>query len=165
MDDAVRFDLPLIKRVITLAGSGIKNSQNLLVRIGTTFQDVVEECGGLTEDAHKIIMGGPMMGVSQFSLEVPVVKATTCILVLSRKEVIQEKVYPCIKCSRCVDHCPMYLLPSRLAAFAENGKYGDFEDWGGQDCIECGSCAYVCPAKIPIVHWVKLAKLKLVQMK
>ncbi len=165
VDDAITSGTPLIKRVITVAGSGIKSPQNVLVRIGTTFQDVVEECGGLTEDAHKIIMGGPMMGVSQFSLEVPVVKATTCILVLSRKEVIQEKVYPCIKCSRCVDHCPIYLLPSRLAAFAENGRYGDFEDWGGQDCIECGSCAYVCPAKIPIVHWVKLAKLKLVQMK
>jgi len=163
--EAIKSGSPLIKRVITVTGSGIRNPQNLLVRIGTPFQDIISQCGGLTEDAYKIIMGGPMMGVAQFSLEVPIVKATTCILVLSRKEVVEEKVYPCVKCARCVDHCPMYLVPSRLSAFAENGKYGDFEDWGGQDCIECGSCAYVCPAKIPIVHWIKLAKYKLSQMK
>ncbi len=163
--EAIKFGTPLIKRVITVTGSGIKEPRNLLVRIGTPFQDIVSQCGGLTEDAYKIIIGGPMMGVVQFSMEVPVVKATTCILVLSRKEIVEEKIYPCIKCSKCVDHCPMFLVPSRLSAFAENGKYGDFEDWGGQDCIECGCCAYVCPAKIPIVHWIKLAKLKLSQMK
>ncbi len=165
IDDAVRSGIPLIKRIVTVTGSGIKNPANLNVRIGTTFQDVVNECGGLTEEAYKIVMGGPMMGIAQSSLEVPVVKATSSILVLSRKEAVEERVYPCVKCAKCVDHCPMYLVPSRLAAFAENGKYGDFEEWGGQDCIECGSCAYVCPAKIPIVHWVKFAKMKLVKMK
>jgi electron transport complex protein RnfC len=163
--EAIKSGSPLIKRVITVTGSGIKKPQNLQVRIGTTFQEITNQCGGLTEDAYKVVMGGPMMGVSQFSLDVPIVKATTCILVLSRKEVVEEKVYPCVKCARCVDHCPVYLVPSRLSAFAETGKYGEFEEWGGQDCIECGSCAYVCPAKIPIVHWVKLAKYKLSQMK
>ena len=163
--EAIRGGSPLIKRVLTVTGSGIKEPKNLLVRIGTTFLDVINECGGLTESAYKVIMGGPMMGISQFSLEVPVVKATSCILVLSRDEIVDEKIYPCVKCARCVEHCPVYLMPSRLAAFAENTKYGDFEDWGGQDCIECGCCAYVCPAKIPIVHWIKLAKLKLREMK
>jgi electron transport complex protein RnfC len=163
--EALKFGTPLIKRVITITGSGIKDPQNLLVRIGTAFQEIIDQCGGLTENAYKIIMGGPMMGAPQFSLDVPIVKATSCILVLSRREIVEEKVYPCVKCSRCVDHCPVFLVPTRLSAFAENGKYGTFEEWGGQDCIECGSCAYVCPAKIPIVHWVKLAKLKLVQMK
>jgi electron transport complex protein RnfC len=119
----------------------------------------------LTEDASKIVMGGPMMGVSQSTLEVPIVKATSGILVLKRREADAARVYPCVKCARCVDHCPVFLVPSRLAAFAENGKYSEFEEWGGQDCIECGSCAYVCPARIPIVHWVKLAKLKLADMK
>jgi len=165
VDEAVRTGAPLIKRVVTVAGSGIKKPGNLNVRIGTTFQDVINECGGLTEDAFKIVMGGPMMGVAQSSLEVPVVKATSCILVLTRREAVEEKVYPCVKCAKCVEHCPMYLVPSRLSAFAENGKYGEFEEWGGQDCIECGGCAYVCPAKIPIVHWVKFAKFKLGKMK
>jgi electron transport complex protein RnfC len=162
---AVRHGTPLIKRVVTVAGSGVKNPQNILVRIGTTFAEVIEQCGGLAEDAAKVVMGGPMMGVSQSTLEVPVVKATSGILVLKRWEADAARVYPCVKCGRCVDHCPMFLVPSRLAAFSENGKYSEFEEWGGQDCIECGSCAYVCPARIPIVHWIKLAKLKLVEMK
>lgn len=163
--EAVKFGTPLIKRVVTVTGSGVKEPKNLLVRIGTAFREVIDQCGGLSDDAYKIVMGGPMMGISQFSLDVPVVKATSCILALSRKEVAKERIFPCVKCGKCVDHCPVYLVPSRLAAFAEHGKYGVFEEWGGQDCIECGACAFVCPAKIPIVHWVKLAKFKLSKMK
>ena len=165
VEEAVRAGTPLTKRVVAVTGSGVKRPQNVLARIGTTFRDVIEECGGLMDNASKIIMGGPMMGIAQFTLEVPVVKATTSILVLQPRDVPEEKVYPCVKCAKCVDHCPMFLVPSRLAAFAENEKFGDFEDWGGEDCIECGSCAYVCPAKIPIVHWIKFAKLRLRQMK
>ncbi|MFC1637548.1 electron transport complex subunit RsxC [Candidatus Margulisiibacteriota bacterium] len=161
---AIRQGLPLIKRVVTVAGSGVKNPQNLMARIGTTFQDIINECGGLTDQAAKILMGGPMMGVSQVSLDIPIVKATSAILILSRQEAAAARVYPCVKCGRCVDHCPMFLVPSRLAAYCEGEKYGEFEEWGGEDCIECGSCAYVCPARIPIVHWVKLGKLKLRQM-
>ena len=163
--EAVKFGNPLIKRVVTVTGSGIKEPQNLLVRIGTTFQEIVDQCGGLNQVATKIIMGGPMMGVSQHTLEIPVVKATSCILVLSPTDVKEKKLYPCVKCAKCVDYCPMFLVPSRLSAFSENAKYSDFEDWGGRDCIECGCCTYMCPAGIPIVHWIKLAKLKLSQMK
>ncbi|MBU0671672.1 MAG: electron transport complex subunit RsxC [Candidatus Margulisbacteria bacterium] len=163
--EAITRGSPLTKRVVTVTGPGIKEPKNLLVRVGTTFKDVIDQCGGLTETANKVIMGGPMMGISQYSQDVPVVKATSCILVLTKKQMIEEKVYPCIKCSRCVDHCPVFLLPSRLAAFSEKAKYGQFEDWGGADCIECGCCAYVCPAKIQIVQWIKLAKLKLRQMR
>ena len=163
--EAVNQGQPLIKRVVTVTGSGIKEPKNLLVRIGTTFQDIINQCGGLTADAAKIIMGGPMMGVSQASLEVPVVKATSCILVLNKKDSQLDKQYPCIKCGRCLEFCPMNLVPTKLAAYAENGKYGEFEEWGGQDCMECGCCVYVCPSKIPIVQLVKLAKYKLRQMK
>ncbi|MEA3493800.1 MAG: electron transport complex subunit RsxC [Candidatus Margulisiibacteriota bacterium] len=163
--EAVRNSIPLIKRVVTVTGSGIKEPQNLMVRIGTTFQEIIDQCGGLNEVAAKVIMGGPMMGVSQHTLDIPIVKATSCILVLSRHEVADKKLYPCIKCSKCVDHCPMFLVPTRLAAYAENGKYSEFEEWGGLDCIECGCCTFVCPAAIPLVHWIKLAKLKLRQMK
>ncbi|MFC1510894.1 electron transport complex subunit RsxC [Candidatus Margulisiibacteriota bacterium] len=163
--EAIKSGTPLIKRVITVAGSGVKEPKNLLVRIGTTFQDIIDQCGGLTEDAQKVIMGGPMMGVSQFTLEVPVVKATSCILVLTKDPAakrrgvqVEEQEFPCCKCARCVDNCPMFLTPAKLVAFAENGKQSEFEEWGGQDCIECGSCAYVCPAKIPLVQWIKLGK-------
>ena len=148
-----------------MTGPGIKEPKNLLVRIGTPIQEIIEQCGGLTESAAKIILGGPMMGIAQFTLEVPVIKATSCILVLERKDIVPEKIYPCLKCGKCVDNCPMMLVPSRLAAFGENAKYSDFEEWNGQDCIECGCCSYYCPSKIPIVHWIKYAKLKLRQMK
>jgi len=163
--EAVFMGLPLIKRVVTVTGSGICEPKNLLVRIGTTFKDIIEQCGGLTADAYKVIMGGPMMGVAQYTLDVPVVKATSCILVLAKKDVEEEKIYPCIKCGRCVRNCPMNLVPTRLAAYANSGKFSDFDEWGGQDCMECGCCVYVCPAKIPIVQLVKLGKLKLRQMK
>lgn len=163
--EAITSNIPLIKRVVTVTGSGIKEPKNLLVRIGTSFKDIIDQCGGLTEDAYTVLMGGPMMGISQSTLDVPIVKATSCILVLSKKDVTEEKIYPCVKCARCVDHCPMYLMPTRLAAFSENANYSEFEEWGGQDCIECGCCVYVCPAKIPIVQWVKLAKFKLSRMK
>jgi len=162
---AITAATPLIKRVVTVTGSGIKEPKNLLVRIGTPFKDLIEYCGGLTDDAAKLIAGGPMMGVAQVSVDVPVVKATSCLLVMNKKEAEENKIYPCVKCASCVEYCPMSLVPSRLAAFAENGRYGEFEEWGGQDCIECGCCTYVCPANIPIVHWIKLAKLKLSQMK
>ncbi|MFH1361839.1 MAG: electron transport complex subunit RsxC, partial [bacterium] len=165
ISEAVFIGQPLIKRVVTVTGSGIKEPKNLLVRIGTSFKDIIDQCGGLTADAYQVIMGGPMMGVAQASLDVPIVKATSCILVLNKKEVSQEKIYPCIKCGNCIDNCPMNLVPTKLAAYAEYDKYSEFEEWGGQDCMECGSCVYVCPAKIPIVQWIKLAKLKLRQMK
>ena len=163
--EAINLGKALTQRVVTVTGSGIKEPKNLLVRVGTTFQEIVNQCGGLTEDAAKVIMGGPMMGVAQYSLEVPIVKATCCILVLTKAEALEQKVYPCIKCSKCLSYCPMNLMPTRLAAFAENGKYSEFEQWGGLDCMECGCCAYVCPSKIPLVQWIKLAKLKLRQMK
>lgn len=163
--EAITTSTPLIKRVVTVTGSGIKEPKNLLVRIGTPFKDLIEYCGGLTEDAAKLIAGGPMMGVAQVSLDVPVVKATSCLLVMNKKEAADGKIYPCVKCAGCVEYCPVSLVPSRLAAFAEHGRYSEFEEWGGQDCIECGCCTYVCPARIPIVHWIKLAKLKLRQMK
>ena len=165
ISEAVFKGIPLTKRVVTVTGSGIREPKNLLIRIGTTFKEIVDQCGGLTDDAYKVIMGGPMMGVAQYTLEVPVVKATSCILVLAKKDVKEEKVYPCIKCGRCARSCPMNLVPTRLAAYANAAKFSDFDEWGGQDCMECGCCVYVCPAKIPIVQLVKLGKLKLRQMK
>ncbi|MFH1541908.1 MAG: electron transport complex subunit RsxC [bacterium] len=158
--EAIQLGRPLTKRVVTVTGSGIKEPKNLLVRIGTSFNDVVAQCGGLADGARKIIAGGPMMGVAQVDLEVPIVKATSCILVLTEKEIAQELEFPCCKCSRCVDHCPMYLVPTKIVAYAQNSKLSEFEEWGGGDCIECGCCAYNCPAKIPMVQWIKLGKLK-----
>ncbi|NQT30133.1 MAG: electron transport complex subunit RsxC [Candidatus Saganbacteria bacterium] len=162
---AFKFGTPLIKRIVTVTGPGIAEPKNLCVRIGTSFSDVIAQCGGMIDAATRIIMGGPMMGVSQSLLDVPVVKATSAILVLGKNDKLVDDSFPCIKCARCIEHCPMYLMPTRLAALSENSKFMEFDRLNGADCIECGACAYVCPSRIPIVQWIKLAKFKVRQIK
>jgi electron transport complex protein RnfC len=157
--EAVRYGKPLIERVVTITGKGIQESRNMLVRIGTLMSDVVEQCGGLAEGAVKVIAGGPMMGFAQWTLDVPVVKGTSGILVLSEKEYVASDDYSaCIRCGSCIDVCPMGLNPSILSIYAEKGFYEDAKDNNLFDCFECGSCAYVCPAKRPMVQFMRLAK-------
>lgn len=157
--EAVRFGKPLIERVVTITGRGIQNPQNMLVRIGTLMSDVVEQCGGLAGGAVKVIAGGPMMGFAQWTLDVPVVKGTSGILVLSEEEYVASDEYSaCIRCGSCIDVCPMGLNPSILSIYAEKGFYEDAKDNNLFDCFECGSCAYVCPAKRPMVQFMRLAK-------
>jgi electron transport complex protein RnfC len=152
--EAVARGKPLIERVLTVGGDGVKEPRNLLVRIGTSFARVLEACGGIEADGEtKVIMGGPMMGIAQYSLEVPVVKGTSGILVFRRGHL--EKETPCIKCGRCVEVCPMGLMPVRIADYAEKDNFTMCAEYGVKDCIECGACAYVCDTKRPIVHWVK----------
>ena len=157
--EAVRYGKPLIERVVTITGKGIQEPKNMLVRIGTLMSDVVEQCGGLTGGAVKVIAGGPMMGFAQWTLDVPVVKGTSGILVLSEEEYVASDEYSaCIRCGSCIDVCPMGLNPSILSIYAEKGFYEDARDNNLFDCFECGSCAYVCPAKRPMVQFMRLAK-------
>jgi electron transport complex protein RnfC len=164
--DAVARGKPLIDRILTVTGAGVKEPKNLRVRIGTPFADVIAYCGGFaSEDGErKIVMGGPMMGLAQYSLEVPVVKGTSGILVM-RGSVRAGRETPCIKCGRCVAICPMYLMPNRISDYAEMDKFDQCNEYGVKDCIECGACAYVCDVKRPIVHLVKYAKLNLAKKK
>jgi electron transport complex protein RnfC len=162
--EAVARGKPLIERVLTVSGDGVKEPRNLLVRIGTSFARVLEACGGVQADGEaKVIMGGPMMGIAQYSLEVPVIKGTSGILVFRRGR--QERETPCIKCGRCVEVCPMGLMPVRIADYAEKDNFAMCAEYGVKDCIECGACAYVCDTKRPIVHWVKYAKWNLARKK
>ena len=154
--EAVRFKKPLIERVITVTGK-VGNPSNLLVPIGTPISYCIDQCG-LKEKASRIIMGGPMMGVSQWTLDVPVVKGTSGILVLGKEDSISLKEEPCIKCSRCVDHCPMGLFPTILAKLVKGERWEMLGDYSIMDCIECGCCSYVCPSKIPLVQLIKLGK-------
>jgi electron transport complex protein RnfC len=160
--DAVARGKPLIDRILTVTGAGVKEPKNLRVRIGTPFADVIAHCGGFAseEGERKVIMGGPMMGLAQYSLEVPVVKGTSGILVLADR-VRAGRETTCIKCGRCVAICPVYLMPNRISDYAEIDKFDQCNEYGVRDCIECGACAYVCDVKRPIVHLVKYAKLNL----
>lgn len=163
--DAVRFGRPLIERYVTVTGRGVKEPKNFIARIGTPFSQLIEEAGGLTDQAAKVIAGGPMMGISQYTLDVPVIKGTSGITVLPRSEVSMKPYGPCIRCGRCIDACPMRLQPSFIGLFIEKGHYADAKDYNVLDCFECGSCTFVCPANRPMVQWVKKAKKELLKKK
>jgi len=157
--EAVRYGKPLIDRVVTVTGNGIKEPGNLMVRIGTMMSDVVEQCGGLIGGAVKVISGGPMMGFAQWTLDVPVTKGTSGILVLTEDEYVPSDEYSaCIRCGRCIEACPMGLNPSMLSILSEKGFFEDAKSYNLFDCFECGSCAHVCPAKRPMVQFIRLAK-------
>jgi electron transport complex protein RnfC len=157
--EAARYGKPLIDRVVTVTGEGIKEPKNLLVKIGTLISDLIEECGGFVSETAKIISGGPMMGFAVYSTEVPVTKGTSGILVLPESDTLHSEEFgPCIRCGRCIDACPMGLMPSMLSVLSEKGFYEDAKEYNLFDCFECGSCTYVCPSKRPIVQFVRLAK-------
>ncbi|MFW6113850.1 MAG: electron transport complex subunit RsxC [Actinomycetota bacterium] len=159
--------MPLVERVVTVTGSIIERPSNLMIPLGTSFSAAVEACGGLKEEPAKVIMGGPMMGLAQYTLDVPVIKGTSGILSLSKEEagyrVPSEPV--CIRCGRCVDACPMNLIPTYLASYTHTGKWDELRRFNINDCIECGCCTYVCPTKNPIVQLVKTGKAELARLK
>ncbi|MFZ2052984.1 MAG: electron transport complex subunit RsxC [Candidatus Aminicenantales bacterium] len=157
--EAVSAGKSLYERAVTVGGPGIRQPKNLLARIGTPFRTAVDFCGGLKEDANTLIMGGPMMGLAQWSLDTPIVKGTSGILAWRSPAPAFE--YPCIRCGRCVEHCPMGLSATQLHKFVRYGKWAEAENWGVLDCVECGCCQYICPSKIPLVHWMRLGKNKI----
>jgi electron transport complex protein RnfC len=163
--DAIRYGKPLYERSISITGRGINSPQNLIYRIGTNIGDLVEEAGGLKENAIKVITGGPMMGKAQKSLNIPGVKGTSGILVLVDAEVEDYEPSPCINCARCVDACPMFLMPTQLANYAKNEMVEELEEWQILSCVECGSCSFVCPSKIPLVHHLRLGKAQVMAKK
>ncbi|PUU86546.1 electron transport complex subunit RsxC [Halanaerobium sp.] len=163
--DAIRDGKPLYERSISITGRGINSPQNLIYRIGTNIGDLVEEAGGLKENAAKVITGGPMMGKAQKSLNIPGVKGTSGILVLVQEEVEVYEPSPCINCARCVDACPMFLMPTQLANYAKNEMVEELEEWQILSCVECGSCSFVCPSKIPLVHHLRLGKAQVMAKK
>ena len=156
--DALRWGKSLYQRVVTVAGQGVKEPKNLLIRIGTPFKDVIAFCGGYTDGASKLIMGGPMMGISQYTDEVPVIKGTSGIVLLDDKTAPAVEPSPCIGCGRCVYTCPMRLVPTTIAQLVDFKKYEMAEKWGLMDCIECGNCSFVCPSKRRLLHSIRFGK-------
>lgn len=157
--NAVEKGIPLIERVTTVTGGAVLAPKNVLFRIGTPFAEAIALCGGFVEKPAKVIMGGPMMGMAQRTLDVPIIKGTSGILALSEADVNIGPERPCIRCGRCVEACPMGLVPSMLSVLGERGAHSVAkEEYDLLDCVECGSCVYVCPAKRNIVHYIKFSK-------
>ena len=159
--EAVYKNKPLYERVITVTGKIVRNPANLNVKIGTKIKDIIEFCGGLTEDVAKIILGGPMMGIAQYTLDVPVIKGTSGIIVFSKEETKLCSPKSCIRCAKCIRVCPMGLNPSAIAQAIEKGRFDLAQEYHVLDCVECGICSYTCPGNRDIVALVKLAKQKL----
>ena len=156
--EAVTKGKPLIERVATVTGDGVKEPKNILIRTGMTLQHLVDQAGGLTDDCQKVIMGGPMMGMAQHTLEVPATKGTSGVLCLPAAEVRATGHRDCISCGRCVSACPMGLSPTTIFNLIDKDKVAEADEWSALDCIECGSCSYVCPAWIPLVQYIRYAK-------
>ncbi len=163
--DAVVLNKPLIERVLTVTGSAISAPKNLLVRIGSSFQEVLNYCGFKSEDGIKILHGGPMMGKTQWSLDVTIIKGTSGIVALDKKDSAKEIIHPCLRCGKCVQVCPMGLMACELALQVEKNIYDKLIISGLMDCMECGCCGYICPSRRPLVHWIRLGKHEINQIR
>jgi len=157
----VNTGMPLIKKRITVDGGSVTKPMNVEVLIGTPLKEVFEFCGGFKAEPKKVIMGGPMMGVAQFSLENTVLKQTNALLALNDKEVMSTNESVCIRCGKCVATCPMSLLPLYINANIIQGRVEDTLKYHVNDCIECGCCSYVCPASRHLVQSIRYAKAEL----
>jgi electron transport complex protein RnfC len=149
---------PFIDRMVTVSGPGITKPSNLIVPIGTPVREVLRLCGGLTDDTREVIMGGPMMGTPVADLDAPIIKTSSGILAFTTEQTTAPKEYPCIRCGRCVEACPYFLNPSRLARLARARMYDEMKAINVNECVECGSCTYSCPSGIPIVQLIRTAK-------
>ena len=156
--EAVMKNKPLLERVITVTGKGLKNPSNLLARIGTPMSQLIDECGGLPEDYGKVIGGGPMMGKTLMNLEVPVCKGSSGLLILNEKESRRSEAQPCIRCAKCVSACPMGLEPYLLATTSQLRNWEMAEENGIVSCIECGSCQFTCPSTRPLLDNIRMGK-------
>lgn len=150
--------LPLIERIVTVTGRGVRKPGNLIVPVGTKLADLLAECGGLTDDAYEIVFGGPMMGAAQANLDVPLLKGTTGVVVLTEAECKSQETHPCIRCGHCLDACPVFLNPQLLGRLATVARYEEMEANHLMDCMLCGCCSYVCPSNIPLSQLFVLAK-------
>jgi electron transport complex protein RnfC len=149
---------PLIERIVSVTGPGVRRPSNLIVPVGTKAREVLAFCDGLTDDAREVLFGGPMMGAPQPDLDAPVLKGTSGITVLTDAEALPRVSYPCISCGHCLDACPVFLNPSQLGKLAQAGRYDEMSDMHLGDCMVCGSCSYVCPSNIPLSQMFSLAK-------
>ena len=158
INQAVREGKPLMHRIVTVTGDAVANPQNFIVRIGTNYNELIEEAGGFVQEPAKIVSGGPMMGFGIFDLNVPTTKTSSALLCLTHDDVADSQPSACINCGRCVEVCPGRVVPKLLADYAERHDLERFEACNGLECCECGCCSYVCPAKRPLTQAIKSAR-------
>ncbi|EKV58079.1 electron transport complex subunit RsxC [Brachyspira hampsonii] len=156
--EAVAKNKPLIERLVTVSGDAIKEHKNIWLPLGTPISHVVEECGGITAEDVLILSGGPMMGAAIPNLEQCVNKGTNSLLFLNKDKLPKEVEYPCIKCGRCGNACPLKLSPTEIAHTAKAKIKDKLNDLDIATCFECGCCSYICPSKIPLVQWIRFGK-------
>jgi electron transport complex protein RnfC len=162
MADFFETGKPLIERVVTVTGDAVRRPANLMVPLGTPLRAVLEHCGGIHPDTRQVILGGPMMGMAQKDLDVPIVKGASGILAFTRPVEVREEE-PCIRCGRCLEACPMFLNPSRVTALVRAERAEGLKPLHIQDCFECASCSFTCPSRIPLVQFMRVGKAMLRQ--
>ncbi len=163
--NAVAFNKPLTSRIVSWTGEGAVKPGNYEVRIGTMLNELNEELGGIKEETTKMISGGPMMGMSLYTMEVPLQKTSSAFLYLTSKEGVTPCESNCIRCSKCVSHCPIGLMPLELNYYSITRNFEEFENYNGLDCIECGSCSYVCPSKRHLAQSIRATKREVMALK
>lgn len=160
---AIMTGMPSIRRIVTVSGDAVAQPANFQVRLGADFKYVFEQAGGFKAEPAKILMGGPMMGQAQSSLDVPVIKATSALLAFGRDTAVFDADSKCIRCGKCVQACPMHLMPLYLNLYARDGDWEMCEKYHALDCIECGVCSYLCPGRQHPVQNIRVAKQKIAQ--
>lgn len=149
---------PLYERTITVTGNGVKEPKNIKVKIGTTIKDIIEQCGGFNGEPGKIIAGGPMTGKALFSLDTPIIKSTSAIIVLTPEESTHKETEPCVKCGRCLQVCPVNLQPLLLSAYSLKDMFEMTQEYHVEECIQCGACSFICPSRRPLTESIRHAQ-------
>ena len=163
----IKTGMPLVDRITTVTGSCIVEPKNLVTRVGTLVSEIIDQCGGFKEgkEVGKIIMGGPMMGIAQYTIDIPTNKGASGILCLDIKESKTPKPQNCLRCGKCLDVCPAFLQPLYISAYSLRNDYDKSEEYRALDCIECGSCSFVCPARRPLLQSIRNAKREIIANK
>lgn len=163
----IKTGMPLIDRITTVTGSCIVDPKNLITRVGTLVSEIIDQCGGLKIDKKvgKIIMGGPMMGIAQHTIDIPINKGSSGILCLDENESKSPKPQNCLRCGKCLDVCPAFLQPLYISAYSLRNDYDSAKGYRALDCIECGSCSFICPARRPLLQSIRNAKREIIANK